>query len=94
MNGSKLEALAYRLMDPLFQSAAMGALPQLFAATAPEAQPAGHYGPDQWAGLRGHPKAVPVAPAARDTGLRQRLWQVSLELCGLDPAESFPPVAR
>ncbi|MFN9548579.1 MAG: oxidoreductase [Cyanobacteriota bacterium] len=94
MNGSKLEALAYRLMDPLFQSAAMGALPQLFAATAPEAQPAGHYGPDQWAGLRGHPKAVPVAPAARDTGLRQRLWQVSLELCGLHPAESFPPVAR
>jgi hypothetical protein len=27
-NGSRLEALAYRLMDPLFQSAAMGALPQ------------------------------------------------------------------
>jgi len=31
LNGSRLEALAYRLMTPLFQSAAMGALPQLFA---------------------------------------------------------------
>ena len=37
-NGSKLEALSYRLMDPLFQSAAMGALPQLHAATAPIAK--------------------------------------------------------
>ena len=83
MNGSKLEALAYRLMDPLFQSAAMGALPQLFAATAPQAEPAGHYGPNQWGGMRGHPKAVPVAPAALDAEQRQRLWQISVDLCGL-----------
>ena len=83
MNGSKLEALAYRLMDPMFQSAAMGALPQLFAATAPQAEPAGHYGPNQWGGMRGHPKAVPVAPAALDAEQRQRLWQISVDLCGL-----------
>jgi protochlorophyllide reductase len=83
MNGSRLEALAYRLMDPLFQSAAMGALPQLFAATSPEAEPAGHYGPNQWGGMRGHPKAAPVAPAARDAERRHRLWEISLELCGL-----------
>ncbi|MBM5815525.1 MAG: SDR family NAD(P)-dependent oxidoreductase [Cyanobacteria bacterium K_Offshore_surface_m2_239] len=89
MNGSWLEARAYRLMDPLFQSAAMGALPQLFAATAPEAVPGGHYGPDQWGGMRGHPKAVPVAPAARDAERRQRLWAVSAELCGL--SADLPP---
>lgn len=87
MNGSRLEALAYRLMDPLFQSAAMGALPLLFAATAPEAQPAGHYGPNQWGGLRGYPKAVPVARAAREAQQRQRLWQRSAELCGLASEE-------
>jgi protochlorophyllide reductase len=81
MNGSKLEALAYRLMDPLFQSAAMGALPQLFAATAPQAEPAGHYGPDRWGGLRGYPKAVPTAAAARDADQRQRLWRISETLC-------------
>jgi protochlorophyllide reductase len=84
MNGSRLEALAYRLMDPLFQSAAMGALPQLFAATAPEATPAGHYGPDQLGGLRGHPTAVRMAPAASDAAQLERLWRVSEELGGVE----------
>jgi protochlorophyllide reductase len=83
MNGSKLEALAYRLMDPLFQSAAMGALPQLFAATALEASPAGHYGPDLLGGLRGHPTAVRMAPAVSDAAQRERLWRVSEELGGV-----------
>lgn len=80
MNGSQLEGFAYRLMDPLFQSAAMGALPQLYAATAPEATPAGHYGPDQLGGMKGHPTPVRMAPAAQDADQRQRLWQVSEEL--------------
>merc|ERR1712185_638127 len=48
--GNRLEAVAYRLMDPLFQSAAMGALPQLHAATAATAQGGEHYGPDQLGG--------------------------------------------
>jgi len=34
-NGSWQESFAYKLMDPMFQSARMGALPQLFAATDP-----------------------------------------------------------
>ena len=79
-NGSWLEPLAYRLMDPLFQNAAMGALPQLYAATAAEATPGGHYGPDQLGGLRGWPKPVRIAPAALDAAQRQRLWQRSEEL--------------
>ncbi|MFM7639964.1 MAG: oxidoreductase [Cyanobium sp.] len=83
MNGSKLEAWAYRLMDPLFQSAAMGALPQLFAATALDAQPGGHYGPNQWGGMRGYPAPVRVAPSALAAEQRSRLWQISEELCGI-----------
>lgn len=79
-SGSRLEPLAYRLMGPLFQSAAMGALPQLYAATAADASPGGHYGPDQWGGMRGWPTAVRVAPAALDASQRQRLWQRSEEL--------------
>ena len=74
---SKLEGLAYRLMDPLFQSAAMGALPQLYAATAPEARGGEHYGPDQWGGMRGWPTQVRIAPAALDPNQRRRLWEVS-----------------
>jgi protochlorophyllide reductase len=80
MNGSPIEAFAYRLMGPLFQSAAMGALPQLYAATAPEATPAGHYGPNQLGGMKGYPTPVRIAPAAQDANQRQRLWQVSEEL--------------
>ena len=79
--GSPMESFSYKLLDPLFQSAAMGALPQLFAATAPEASAGGHYGPNQWGGLRGWPTAVRIAPAALDPVQRQRLWQISEELC-------------
>jgi protochlorophyllide reductase len=79
-NGSRFEALAYRLMDPLFQSAAQGALPQLHAATAADVAPGGHYGPDGWGGMRGWPTPVRVAPAALDADRRRRLWQVSEEL--------------
>ena len=80
-SGAWGESLAYRLIDPLFQSAAMGALPQLFAATAAEAKPSGHYGPSQWGGMRGWPSEVKIAPAALDASQRERLWQVSEELC-------------
>ncbi|QCH14814.1 SDR family NAD(P)-dependent oxidoreductase [Synechococcus sp. CB0101] len=80
--GSRLEALAYRLMDPLFQSAAMGALPQLYAATAADAQPNAFYGPGGPGNLKGYPKACRMAPAARDAATRQRLWRVSEELVG------------
>lgn len=81
-NGSWLEPLAYRLMGPLFQSAAMGALPQLFAATAPEARPGGHYGPDRLGGLRGWPTEVRLAPAALDASQRRQLWERSEVLTG------------
>jgi protochlorophyllide reductase len=80
-NGSQVERLAYRLMGPLFQSAAQGALPQLYAATAPEALPGGHYGPSELGGLKGWPKPVPMAKAALDPAQGARLWQVSEELC-------------
>jgi protochlorophyllide reductase len=76
-NGSQVERLAYRLMGPLFQSAAQGALPQLFALTAPEAEPGGHYGPSQLGGIKGWPRAVPMAKPALDPAQGSRLWQVS-----------------
>ena len=80
--GNRAEALAYRLMDPLFQSAAMGALPQLHAATAASAQGGEHYGPGGWGGLRGYPALCRIAPAALDPEQRKRLWALSEELIG------------
>ena len=79
--GSRVEALAYRLMDPLFQTAAMGALPQLYAATAPNAEPGGFYGPGGLGNLKGYPKACRLAPAARDAAACEQLWAMSAELC-------------
>jgi protochlorophyllide reductase len=79
--GSRVEALAYRLMDPLFQTAAMGALPQLYAATAPNAEPGGFYGPGGLGNLKGYPKACRIAPAALDAATCEQLWGVSTELC-------------
>jgi protochlorophyllide reductase len=92
-SGSWIEPLAYRLMGPLFQSAAMGALPQLYAATAPEARPGGHYAPDQWGGMRGWPTEARPAPAALDAAQARRLWQVSEELCDTPPPAAAPPPA-
>ena len=80
--GNRAEALAYRLMDPLFRNAAMGALPQLHAATAASAQGGEHYGPGGWGGLRGYPALCRIAPAALDPGQRKRLWALSEELIG------------
>ena len=80
--GNRFEALAYRLMDPLFQSASVGALPQLHAATAATAQGGEHYGPEQFGGLRGAPALCRVAPAAKQAAVRQRLWSLSEQLIG------------
>jgi protochlorophyllide reductase len=91
-SGSWVEPLAYRLMAPLFQSAAMGALPQLYAATAPEAMPGGHYGPNQLGGMRGWPSAARTAPAALNAEQCLRLWQVSEKLCAI-PRREAPPAA-
>ncbi len=45
-----------RFLQPLIsQSAAEGALPTLFAATSPEAKPAGYYGPNWFYELKGPP---------------------------------------
>ncbi|MEC7896729.1 MAG: oxidoreductase [Cyanobacteriota bacterium] len=81
-SGAWQEAMAYRLMDPLFQSAAQGALPQLHAATSPSAKGGEHYGPGQFGGMRGAPKQQPIAPSARKAQDRKRLWQISETLIG------------
>lgn len=96
-SGGWLEPLLGQLLAPLAQSAAAGALPQLFAATAPAARAGGHYAPDGLGGLRGWPTEAAPAPAARDADLCERLWHCSLELlrsAGLDDLNGPPPVPR
>lgn len=61
----------------LFQPVERGALPTLFAATSPDAQPGGYYGPDGFAEIRGYPKAAKVPPQALDRAVAARLWHLS-----------------
>jgi hypothetical protein len=71
-------------MKPFFsQDAAHGALPTLFAATAPEAVPGGFYGPDGMGELKGFPKAVRLAKGALDLVTAKRLWNESERLTGV-----------
>ena len=65
------------------QSAEMGALCQLFAATAPEAEGGQYIGPGGLGEQRGHPKVVQPVKSAQDTELAQRLWELSEELTGV-----------
>jgi len=67
----------------LFQSAAMGALPTLRAATDPAVQGGQYYGPDGFGEQRGHPKLVDSSAKSHDEGLQRRLWTVSEELTGV-----------
>jgi protochlorophyllide reductase len=77
-NQSWQEAFAYRLMDPMFQSAAMGSRPQLHAATSPTAHGGEQYGPRF--NFRGYPKRCRIAASALKDAERQRLWSVSEQL--------------
>ncbi len=65
------------------QGAARGALPSLYAATAPEAEGGGYYGPGGLLELRGLPKPATASRAARDRDTAARLWRVSEDMTGV-----------
>ncbi|WP_194817190.1 oxidoreductase [Nocardia sp. XZ_19_385] len=65
------------------QSAEMGALPQLFAAVAADAEPGGYYGPEGIAGLRGYPVRCGSSSGARDERMAGELWELSEKLTGV-----------
>jgi NAD(P)-dependent dehydrogenase (short-subunit alcohol dehydrogenase family) len=67
----------------LAQSADMGALPILYAATYPGLEGGTFVGPDGFAEQRGYPKPVTPSRAARDEEVARRLWSVSEELTGV-----------
>ncbi|SBS78389.1 Retinol dehydrogenase 12 [uncultured Mycobacterium sp.] len=78
---------AYRIIGPMvFQSAAMGALPTLRAATDPDVRGGQYFGPDGFGEQRGNPKLVHSSSQSHDPDVQQRLWSVSEELTGV----SFP----
>jgi NAD(P)-dependent dehydrogenase (short-subunit alcohol dehydrogenase family) len=68
---------------PFMQSAAMGALPSLRAATDPAAVGGQYYGPDGFGEFRGHPVLVESNERSHDEQLQRGLWAASETLTGV-----------
>jgi NAD(P)-dependent dehydrogenase (short-subunit alcohol dehydrogenase family) len=72
------------IVDRLFgQSDAMGALPQLYAATMPDVMTNDYWGPDGFLEQRGHPQRVGRNKRAQDSDTARRLWELSDQLTGV-----------
>ena len=66
-----------------FQSARMGALPILRAATDPQATGGQYYGPGGKNERKGHPVVVSSSSESHDETVAKRLWTVSEEITGI-----------
>ncbi len=78
-----LMQLARPVLHLLTQSATMGALPSLRAATDPDVRGDQYYGPDGFGQSRGHPVLVDRSDRAQDTRTAGRLWEISEDLTGV-----------
>lgn len=65
------------------QSARMGALPSLYAATSPEVTGGLYIGPDGRTELRGYPTIVGSSARSRDRATASALWDLSEKLTGV-----------
>ncbi|MGW8365248.1 oxidoreductase [Streptomyces wedmorensis] len=73
-----------RIGNPLLaQRPERGALPQLYAATAPDVTGGDFIGPDGPAELRGTPTRVRLSAPAADPETGRRLWALSEDLTGV-----------
>jgi NAD(P)-dependent dehydrogenase (short-subunit alcohol dehydrogenase family) len=76
--------ISIKVLKPLInQSAAMGALPTLRAATDPAVRGGQYYGPSRLAETRGYPKLVSSSAKSHDKAVQQRLWALSEQLTGV-----------
>ena len=84
MRGNSLEFRVTQLMNSVIaQGADMGALPILFAATAPGLPNDSFVGPaDKWQ-TRGYPTLVDRTDSAKDSLSARRLWDWSEEITGV-----------
>jgi hypothetical protein len=84
MKGQTFQArMTDKTNDLLAQSAAMGALPTLFAATAPGLPGDSFVGPNGFLEMRGYPHLVGRSARASDIADAALLWTASEELTGV-----------
>lgn len=78
-----LMQLAMLLMGNRLQSAAQGALPQLYAATASAARGGTYIGPDGPRGWKGFPTEVSLPASAQNAEANAQLWAQAASLTGI-----------
>jgi NAD(P)-dependent dehydrogenase (short-subunit alcohol dehydrogenase family) len=74
------------LMRPFMNSAAEGAWPTELAATAPGVEGGQYFGPSRYRELSGPAQQVDSSHASKDIAKAKRLWNLSIEMTGVDPA--------
>ncbi|MDQ3887172.1 MAG: oxidoreductase [Actinomycetota bacterium] len=67
------------------QGVVAGALPQLYAATAPDVRGGEYFGPANFGETRGAPARAATSPAARDPEQARMLWERTADLVGIPP---------
>ena len=84
MEGSSfLESLSEFGNRVFAQDAAMGALPTLYAATAPDVRGGDYIGPDGLGEMKGYPRKVQSNRRSRDSAVAAKLWETSEKLTGV-----------
>ncbi|MFW2380899.1 MAG: oxidoreductase [Acidimicrobiales bacterium] len=78
-------SLLVPIVRPIFNSAAAGAWPTLLAATGPDVEGGDYYGPSKRGETAGPATKAASSDDARNPELARRLWDVSIEMTGIDP---------
>ncbi len=73
------------LAGGFLNSAAEGAWPTLAAATHPQVEGGQYFGPDGFYEMSGKAKLVDSNARSKDPDLARLLWDLSVELTGVDP---------
>lgn len=81
-----LVRFAVPLFRPFFNSASDGAWPTLMAATGPGVKGGDYFGPTRRGETAGPAGKAHATSVARDDALAARLWELSVEMTGVDPA--------
>ena len=85
------KGLMHSISRVIGQSPPMGALPSLYAATAPGVQANDYIGPNSLLmEIRGYPKKVGRSSAAKDGALAKKLWDVSEALTAVSYNQLTP----
>jgi protochlorophyllide reductase len=83
--GSAIEQISYKVLGAFFgQPQSMGVLPQLYAGTALTIFGGELVGPGGFFGTQGYPNVETRARKEYDRAAAERLWNISVELTGVD----------